>query len=323
MKEDQPSDRVTNILARLGRIKNRLWIAVGIALATTITLIAVVVLVAMFIGMRDQSKATKVIKNQIGMEFVSDPPGSFMMGSDHGLSDEQPLHQVTISKPFLIGRYEVTQGEWKTVMGREPVNFKGTSFPVQFITWTDIQAFLARLNQRGDSYVYRLPTEAEWEYACRAGTNGNYADELEWLSWYANNSNQKVHPVGHLHPNAWGIYDMHGNVSEYCQDWYDANYYTQSPSVDPTGPANGTQKVLRGGSFFDSGSTLGGDRHVEIALGSSEPGGGGGRSVGGLRLSHRRDREVVCADLNQARDSDLSSARTLRLVWSIPTFWPG
>ena len=253
MSEDQPSDRVTNILARLGRIKKRLWIAVGIALATTITLIAAVVLVAMFIGMRDQSKAPKVIQNQIGMEFVSVPPGSFMMGSDHGLSDEKPPHQVTISKPFLIGRYEVTQGEWKTVMGREPVNFKGTSFPVQFITWTDIQGFLARLNQRGDSYVYRLPTEAEWEYACRAGTNGNYADELEWLSWYANNSNQKVHPVGHLHPNAWGIYDMHGNVSEYCQDWYDANYYAQSPSVDPTGPANGTQKVLRGGSFFDLG----------------------------------------------------------------------
>jgi formylglycine-generating enzyme required for sulfatase activity len=226
---------------------------VGIALAITITLIAAVVLIAMLIERRDRLNAPKIIKNQIGMEFVSVSPGSFMMGSDQGLPDEQPLHQVTISKPFLIGRYEVTQGEWKTVMGREPVNFKGTSFPVQFVTWRDIQEFLTRLNQRADGYAYRLPTEAEWEYACRAGTTGNYADELEWLAWYANNSNQKVHPVGYKHPNAWGIYDMHGNVAEYCQDWYAANYYAQSPTVDPTGPANGTQRVLRGGSFFDLG----------------------------------------------------------------------
>jgi formylglycine-generating enzyme required for sulfatase activity len=253
MSEDKFSDRVTIILARLGRIKKGLWIAIGIGLATMIALIAVVALIGVFIAMRDKSKEPKIVKNQIGMEFVSVPAGSFMMGSDHGLPEETPPHQVTISKPFLIGRYEVTQGEWKTVTGREATNFKGSNFPAQFITWSEIEEFLARLNQRADGYSYRLPTEAEWEYACRAGTTGNYADELEWLAWYANNSDQKVHPVGYKHPNAWGIYDMHGNVAEYCQDWYQTNYYAQSPATDPPGPANGTQKVLRGGSFFDPG----------------------------------------------------------------------
>jgi formylglycine-generating enzyme required for sulfatase activity len=237
------------ILERLARIRYKLLIAIGVLLAFLMVLIVAAGLLLWVTAPRDNAK---VVKNRIEMEFVSLAAGNFMMGSENGKPDEKPVHRVSISG-FLIGRYEVTQGEWKKVMGREHAGFKGDSFPVQFITWQDIQDFIARLNQTNDGYTYRLPTEAEWEFACRAGTTTDYADELQWLAWYHGNSDQKVHPVGHLHPNAWGLYDMHGNVTEFCQDWYDANYYRNSPGADPPGPGNGKERVLRGGSFFDSG----------------------------------------------------------------------
>ena len=239
-----------DLLERLARIRYKLLIAVGVLLVFVVVFAAAAGLLLWITAPRDKAK---VVKNRIGMEFVSLSAGSLMMGSDNGKPDEKPVHRVTISKGFLMGRYEVTQGEWKTVMGREPANFKGTSFPVQFVSWNDTQEFIARLNQTNDGYTYRLPTEAEWEYACRAGTTTEYADNLEWLAWHLGNSNQRVHPVGHLHPNAWGLFDMHGNVTEYCQDWYDANYYRDSPATDPQGPGSGQQRVFRGGSFFDLG----------------------------------------------------------------------
>lgn len=238
------------IIERLQRIHRKLLIAVGVLFVLLVVLVVTAGILLWATAPRDTAK---IVKNRIGMEFVSLPAGNFMMGSAKGRADEKPVHRITISKGFLLGRYEVTQGEWKTVMGREAVNFKGDDFPAQFVNWNQTQEFIARLNQTSDGYTYRLPTEAEWEYACRAGTTTEYADDLEWLAWYAGNSENRVHPVGHLHPNAWGLYDMHGNVFEFCQDWYDPNYYSSSPDTDPQGPASGKERVLRGGSFRETG----------------------------------------------------------------------
>lgn len=239
-----------DILSRLARIRYKLLIAIGVLL---LFLVVLVVAAGFFLWITAPRDHTKVVKNRVGMEFVSLSAGSFLMGSVNGKPDEQPVHKVTFTQPFLLGRYEVTQGEWKAVMGSQHAGFKGSDYPVQFVTWNDTQQFIARLNQSNDGYLYRLPTEAEWEYACRAGTTTDYSDDLNWVAWYYGNSDQHVHPVGHLHPNPWGLYDMHGNVVEFCQDWYDANYYRDSPAADPQGPARGQQRVFRGGSFFNPG----------------------------------------------------------------------
>jgi len=188
--------------------------------------------------------------NQTGIEFVLIPAGSFMMGSTNGYPDEKPVHQVTISQPFYIGRYEVTQAQWQSVMGNSPSYFKdcGGNCPVEEVSWDDAQNFINKLNESNDGFRYRLPSEAEWEYACRAGTTGDYAGDLDSMAWYSANSGSKTHPVGGKQPNGFGLYDMHGNVWEWCRDWYDANYYASSPATDPQGPGSGQSRVLRGGS---------------------------------------------------------------------------
>jgi formylglycine-generating enzyme required for sulfatase activity len=188
------------------------------------------------------------------IEFVPIPPGSFWMGCTSGDSqcdpDETPRHEVRITKGFELGKYEVTQAQWEAVMGSNPSEFLGPELPVETVSWEDVQAFLARLNAPGDPYRYRLPTEAEWEYAARAGTDDPSIRNLDDVAWSRDNSDKKSYPVGKKQPNAWGLHDMQGNVCEWCADWYDAEYYRTSPPVDPAGPSKGTHRVVRGGSWY-------------------------------------------------------------------------
>jgi formylglycine-generating enzyme required for sulfatase activity len=199
----------------------------------------------------------------VKMELVLIPAGEFLMGSPdsdkRAIPNEKPQHRVRITKPFYLGKFLVTQEQWAAVMGNNPSHFKGPKNPVEQVSWDDCQKFLEKLNakigtQRGKLV---LPTEAYWEYACRAGSTTRYCfgdDEsgLGEYAWYGSNSDNKTHPVGEKKPNAWGLYDMHGNVWEWCADWGDwddGRYHANSPTDDPTGPATGSYRVFRGGSW--------------------------------------------------------------------------
>jgi formylglycine-generating enzyme required for sulfatase activity len=182
----------------------------------------------------------------VTMDFVLIRPGSFTMGSD------KVAHKVTLTQPFYLGKYEVTQEQWEKVMGRNPSNFKGAKNPVENVIWTDCQSFVAKLQEKLPGQPFRLPTEAEWEFACRAGTTGDfcYGDgegSLAEYAWYDSNANRTTHPVGERKPNAWGLYDMHGNVWEWCADWY--GNYPATAVVDPQGASSGSDRVVRGGSW--------------------------------------------------------------------------
>lgn len=200
-----------------------------------------------------------VERNSLGMELVWIPPGSFMMGSNNGNADEKPVHRVKISKGFYIGKSEVTQAQWQAVMGNNPSHFKdcGGNCPVEKVSWEEAQRFIEKLNQRKEGYLYRLPSEAEWEYACRAGTTGDYAGNVKEMSWYSENSGSKTHAVGAKQLNAWGLADIYGNVWEWCEDWYHETYHG-APMDGSAWLSGGEQKyrVLRGGSFSSEVSYL-------------------------------------------------------------------
>jgi formylglycine-generating enzyme required for sulfatase activity len=184
-------------------------------------------------------------KNPIQMEFVKIAPGEFMMGCVEGdkdcLEDEVPTHKVRLTKAFELGKYEVTQAQWEATMGSNPSETKGPNNPVDSVDKDDIHAFLDKLNAQNDGYKYRLPTEAEWEYAARAGAPDPPRASLGDYAWFADNSDDESHPVGLKKPNAWGLYDMLGNVREWVDDR--AAYYDYTPlpevSVDPKGPQPG------------------------------------------------------------------------------------
>jgi formylglycine-generating enzyme required for sulfatase activity len=191
--------------------------------------------------------------NGLAIELIPIQPGTFMMGSDKGEPDERPIHKVTISRDYLIGKYEVTQEQWEAVMGSMPAGFKGPRRPIESVTWEEAVAFTKALSLR-TGRTARLPTEAEWEYACRAGTTTEYVfgDSVEQLpqhGWFSGNSGLVTHDVGGKPPNPWGLYDVHGNVWEWCLDWFDVGYYANSPAIDPRGPESGTHRALRGGGY--------------------------------------------------------------------------
>jgi formylglycine-generating enzyme required for sulfatase activity len=217
-----------------------------------------------------------VLTNQVGIELVYVPAGEFMMGSQDWGNDEKPAHQVTIRNWFYMGKYPVTQAQWRQVMGYNPSEFKGDNLPVDGISWLDAQQFTLKLCAMNDGFIYRFPSEAEWEYACRAGTTGDHAGNLDSMAWYGNNSGREylhlaerrwseenewkdnwkriedngnqAHPVGQKQPNAFGLYDMHGNVGELCQDnWHDN--YDGAPTDGSAWLGGSSSRVSRGGTW--------------------------------------------------------------------------
>ena len=210
------------------------------------------------------------------MDFVWIEEGSFLMGSpidEEGRSSDETQHNVTLSKGFYLGKYEVTQEQWESVMNTKPWldKYRGqldgiifgemsvissSNYPVVYVSWQDAQRFVNRLNQQTGTELYRLPTEAEWEYAARAGTNtrwffGENKSLLRDYAWYEENTwnigSKHAQPIGLKKPNQWGLHDMYGNVWEWCQDKY--GYYGQGEKTDPQGPSTGLYHVMRGGSF--------------------------------------------------------------------------
>ena len=191
------------------------------------------------------------LTNSVGIEFVLIPAGVFTMGAIDSYPDEQPIRTVRLSRPFYLGKYEVTQAQWEAVMGYNPSAWRGQrNLPVEQVSWEDAQEFLWRLNTEEGVARYRLPTEAEWEYAARAGTTTAYSfgsdvSRLDEYAWYGGNAAHTSHPVGQLKPNAWGLHDMHGNVWEWVHDWYET--YLTGAETDPQGPVSGVSRVFRGG----------------------------------------------------------------------------
>lgn len=188
------------------------------------------------------------------MDFVLMHPGAFSMGTDTHDFDEGPTHRVTISRPYYLGKFEVTQEQWQKVMGSNPSHFQGAQYPVESVSWLDCQNFLEALKKK-TGRRFALPTEAQWEYACQAGAESEYShgdDEsvLGAYAWYAQNSGLSTHPVGKKKPNAWGVHDMAGNVYEWCADWYSEGPYSKGEAVDPRGPARGQRRILRGGGWI-------------------------------------------------------------------------
>jgi formylglycine-generating enzyme required for sulfatase activity len=233
------------------------------------------------------------LTNSVGMEFVLAPEGSFVMGkftpacAPAGLQDNVteaqhaecvkmaraatlPGFKATVPRPFYVGKFEVTQEQYRKIMGRNPSHFTAEkvsepsdNYPVESVTWEEAQAFIRKLNAAEKTKAYRLPTEAEWEYAARAGTEDDFQGaKRQEVAWYQNNSKWSTHPVGKLKPNAWGIHDMLGNVWEWVQDWYNERVQPAGPK----GPSKGKAHVLRGGAFNSH------EKNIRVPVHTGSPG---------------------------------------------------
>ncbi|MDP6775861.1 MAG: formylglycine-generating enzyme family protein [Candidatus Latescibacteria bacterium] len=220
------------------------------------------------------TELTVRLVDEVPMVFVWVPPGTFRMGSPYSEADrggdEGPVHEVALTRGFHLGKHEVTQEQWDMVMGTMPwaghgFVEEGPDHPAVHVSWTDAQAFVEELNASEGAGIYRLPTEAEWEYACRAETtaawsSGSDANLLPRYAWYRKNAwdspNRHAHEVGTREPNPWGLHDMHGNVWEWVNDYYSSTYYADGPPVDPAGPGVGTHRVLRGGAIYSEAGNL-------------------------------------------------------------------
>ncbi len=203
----------------------------------------------------------RTYRNILGMSFVEISPGSFTMGSERAKNNEKPAHHVKIRYPFYVQQTEVTQAQWVAVMGDNPAeNIQpGLLTPVERVSWDDCQRFIKKLNELDPGKGYRLPTEAEWEYFCRAGTSDSCYGELDEIAWHTGNSGGKTHPVAQKRPNAWGLYDLIGNVYEWCQDEYYPSYKGAPSDGSARNENQGTrdvrQFVFRGGSFLANKET--------------------------------------------------------------------
>jgi formylglycine-generating enzyme required for sulfatase activity len=184
---------------------------------------------------------------KINMIWVE--PGTFLMGSPESelerIPEREKQHEVTITKGFWLAETEFTQAQWEKIMKSNPSQKNGANLPVESVSYNDVLALLSKINNRG--ITFRLPTEAEWEYACRAGTDGPYDDDREMTTWHSGNSGKEPHQVATKRPNRWGFYDMHGNILEWCSDWLQED--NSNDKVDPKGPESGIYKVQRGGQF--------------------------------------------------------------------------
>ena len=195
----------------------------------------------------------------VTVKLVLIPAGEFLMGAKSAYEDGAPVHRVRITRPFYVSATEVTQQQYVAVMGRISAIFKGDNNPAERASWHSAGEFCKKLSARAGVEV-RLPTEAEWEYACRAGTETRYyfgsdPKALDAYGWAAQNSGGRTQPAGQKKPNAWGLYDMYGNLAEWCSDWYAADYYGNSPVDDPRGPAEGKFRVSRGGCWITEPET--------------------------------------------------------------------